>query len=151
MTLYVLMRTKQNCLDSSAASHFHRSRSALLPNLTHVLMRKQTHACSFMCQMLFRKVTKRSIRTVDTDVVVLAMFRKVKPEEMWIALGSGTNLRYIGVHQIASKYLWCSPIVPRTHGVWHSLSICVENINFLMPIKLLWIKIWKWSHRGKWS
>ena len=46
-----------------------------------------------------------TIRTVDTDVVVLAvaMFRKIKPEEMWIALGSGANLRYIGVHEIANK------------------------------------------------
>ena len=41
----------------------------------------------------YKEVT---IRTVDTDVVVLAvaMFRKIKPEEMSIALGSGTNLRY---------------------------------------------------------
>ena len=46
-----------------------------------------------------------TICTVDTDVVVLAvaMFRKIKPEEMWIALGSGANLRYIGVHEIANK------------------------------------------------
>lgn len=38
---------------------------------------------------------KVTIRTVDTDVVVLAvaMFSKIKPEEMWIALGSGANLR----------------------------------------------------------
>ena len=49
----------------------------------------------------YKEVT---IRTVDTDVVVLAvaMFRKNKPEEMWIALGSGTNLRY---YYVGSKYL----------------------------------------------
>ena len=48
---------------------------------------------------------KVTIRTVDTDVVALAvaMFRKIKPDEMWIALGNGANLRYIGVHEIANK------------------------------------------------
>ena len=48
---------------------------------------------------------KVTIRTVDTDVVVLAvaMLRKISPEEMWIALGSGSNLRYVGVHQIVNK------------------------------------------------
>ena len=45
---------------------------------------------------------KVTIRTVDTNVVVLAvaMLRKISPEEMWIALGSGSDLRYVGVHQI---------------------------------------------------
>ena len=55
----------------------------------------------------YKEVT---IRTVDTDVVVLAvaMFRKIKPGEMWIALGSGTNLRYIGVHQVPVMLSHCS-------------------------------------------
>ena len=30
-----------------------------MTNLPHVVTRKQTHACFFMWQMLFRKVTKR--------------------------------------------------------------------------------------------
>ncbi len=39
-----------------------------------------------------------TIRTVDTDTVVLAVeiFRKIEPEEIWIALGTGTSFRYTG-------------------------------------------------------
>ena len=61
-----------------------------------------------------------TIRTVDVVVLTVAMFRKIKPE-MWIALGSGTNLRYIGVHQIANK------LGPRTCdalSLFHALTVC---------------------------
>ena len=75
-----------------------------------------------------------TIRTVDTDVVVLAvaMFRKIKPEEMWIALGNGTNLGYIGVHQIANRL---GPSTCDALPLYHTLTVC--DINFLMPINLL--------------
>ena len=43
------------------------------------------------------------IRTVDTDVVVLAIanFYKISASELWIAFGTGKQLRYIPVHTIA--------------------------------------------------
>lgn len=44
------------------------------------------------------------IRTVDTDVVVLAVanVRKLRAEELWLAFGVGKHLRYLPVHSIAS-------------------------------------------------
>ena len=47
---------------------------------------------------------KVCIRTVDTDVVVLAiaMFERINPEEFWIAFGTGSNFHYIPVHSIHS-------------------------------------------------
>ena len=47
---------------------------------------------------------KVCIRTVDTDVVVLAiaMFERINPEEYWIAFGTKSNFHYIPVHSIAA-------------------------------------------------
>ncbi|KAL7373171.1 hypothetical protein ABVT39_000586 [Epinephelus coioides] len=66
---------------------------------------------------------KVTIRTVDTAVVVLvvAMFRKIKPEEMWIALGSGTSLRYIGVHEVPKKL---DPSTCAALPLFHALTGC---------------------------
>ena len=54
-----------------------------------------THLLLHVSNAVQKGCKKVTICTVDTDVVVLAvaMFRKIEPEEMWIALGSGTNLR----------------------------------------------------------
>jgi len=43
------------------------------------------------------------IRSVDTDVVVLAVakFKEAEAEEIWIAFGTGANFRCIAVHDIA--------------------------------------------------
>ena len=43
---------------------------------------------------------KVAIRTVDADVVVLAVasFNNINPDELWISLGTGFSFRHIGVH-----------------------------------------------------
>ena len=48
---------------------------------------------------------KAMIRTVDTDVVVLAVSAVVNHEleELWVASGTGTHFRYIPAHQIATS------------------------------------------------
>ena len=48
---------------------------------------------------------KIMIRTVDTDVVVLAInFQQRHPVmELWVAFGTGKNLRYIAVHELVSS------------------------------------------------
>lgn len=51
------------------------------------------------------KGTKKVIvRTVDSDVVILAVavFQKVKLEEMWIAFGAGSHFCYIGIHNVVT-------------------------------------------------
>ncbi|XP_061580540.1 uncharacterized protein LOC133446517 [Cololabis saira] len=66
---------------------------------------------------------KVTIRTVDTDVVVLAiaLFRKIKPEEMWIAFGRGTSFRHISVHKIANKL---DPSTCAAFPLFHALTGC---------------------------
>lgn len=45
------------------------------------------------------------IRTVDTDVVVLAVAcqQHIKAKELWVAFGTGKHFRYIPAHAIASN------------------------------------------------
>ena len=40
-----------------------------------------------------------SIRTVDTDLLVLAVasFDKIKPDELWVILGTGSHFRNIAI------------------------------------------------------
>jgi len=47
---------------------------------------------------------KVTIRTVDTDVVILAVasFSKIAPDELWIAFGVGSSFRYIAVHEMVA-------------------------------------------------
>ena len=47
---------------------------------------------------------KVTIRTVDTDVMVLdvASFSKTGPDERWVAFGVGTNYQYIAVHEMVA-------------------------------------------------
>ena len=49
---------------------------------------------------------KVSVRTVDTDVVVLAatFFSQMKPDEMWIAFNTEKNFRFIPIHEIVFSF-----------------------------------------------
>ena len=46
-----------------------------------------------------------SIRTVDTDLLVLAVasFDKIKPDELWVILGIGSHFRNIAIHELMAK------------------------------------------------
>ena len=46
-----------------------------------------------------------SIRTVDTDLLVLAVasFDKIKPDELWVILGTGSHFRSIAIHELMAK------------------------------------------------
>ena len=47
---------------------------------------------------------KVTIRTVDTDVVAVAVasFSKIAPNELWIAFGVGSSFRYIPIHEMVA-------------------------------------------------
>ena len=49
--------------------------------------------------------TKILIRTVDSDVLVLAIahFHMLALDELWVALGVGKHFKYIPVHQVANQ------------------------------------------------
>lgn len=74
----------------------------------------------------YRKVI---IRTVDTDVVVLATsyFFQLEAEEIWIAFGVGNHFRYIPIHTIANKIgrTKCAAL-----AVFHALSGCDTTSYF---------------------
>ncbi|CAB3998852.1 Hypothetical predicted protein [Paramuricea clavata] len=67
--------------------------------------------------------TKITIRTVDTEVVVLAVasFSKIGPDELWIAFGAGSSFRYIAIHEIVSTV---SPSECLTLPVFHAYTGC---------------------------
>ena len=52
-----------------------------------------------------RDLKKVLIRTVDTDVVVLAIAyaRKLELQELWIAFGVGNHFRYLPIHKITTS------------------------------------------------
>ncbi len=68
----------------------------------------------------FHEIT---IRTVDTDVVVLAIAESQKMEnvKLWVAFGTGKNLRYIPVHEIASAL---GPEKAMALPVFHAFTGC---------------------------
>ena len=48
---------------------------------------------------------KVMLRTVDTDVVVLAisLFHHLQIDELWISFGEGKNLSFFSIHDICSS------------------------------------------------
>ena len=70
--------------------------------------------------------TKILLRTVDTDVLVLAIafveklqeFQGNQTIELWVRFGTGAHLRYVAAHDISSKL---KPQVPKAfHSSMHS-------------------------------
>ena len=68
----------------------------------------------------FQKVM---VRTVDTDVVVLAiaMFNQIGADELWLAFGTRSNFRYIPVHDVVAGM---DPRICATLPVFHALTGC---------------------------
>ena len=54
--------------------------------------------------MARKGVRKIAIRTVDTDVLVLALsaFEPLELDELWLSFGTDKSFRFIPVHQIAA-------------------------------------------------
>ena len=66
------------------------------------------------------------LRTVDTDVLVLAVafLQQVTEGEhldLWVAFGTGNNFRYIATHEIATKL---GPEVSKALPVFHAFTGC---------------------------
>ena len=77
---------------------------------------------------------KVAIRTVDTDVVVLAIafFDSLRLDELWIHFGTGKNVRYIPIHDIAKELGFDKC---RALPVFHAITGCDTTSAF--------------SHKGK--
>lgn len=65
------------------------------------------------------------IRTVDTDVVVIAIscFKKIEQiKELWIAFGVGNFFRYLSVHNIANECSWTPEVT------WPFIFPCIHGL-----------------------
>ena len=75
-------------------------------------------------------VDKIMLRTVDTDVVVLALstFSRLAISVMWIAFGVGKQFRYIAIHDIVSAL---GDEKSQVLHVFHALTGCDQTSAFL--------------------
>ena len=72
---------------------------------------------------------KVAIRTVDTDDVILSVASfNINPDELWIALGTGSSFRYIAVHQLAAAM---NPRQCATLPIFHALTGCARHCVFI--------------------
>ena len=69
------------------------------------------------------------LRTVDTDVVVIAvaMFQHLTLQELWIAFGMGKYFRYIAVHEIMQVL---GPEKSRALPAFHAFTGCDQTSSF---------------------
>ena len=72
---------------------------------------------------------KLAIRTVDTDVVVIAVayIHRLPIEELWITFGTGKHYRIIPAHALASAL---GPEKSRGLLFWHAFSACDTVSSF---------------------
>ena len=82
------------------------------------------------------------IRTVDTDVVILAIAfaKRLKVEELWVAFGVGKQLRYVPIHKIAG-----SLTIQQCEGLpfFHALTGCDTVSYFSGKGKTTAFQAWK--------
>jgi len=86
---------------------------------------------------------KIMIRTVDTDVVVLAVHiaHSLGPEnELWLAFGTGKNLKHLAAHEIASGL---GPEKAQALPMFHALTGCDTVSSFVGHGKKTAWKIWR--------
>ena len=83
-----------------------------------------------------------TIRTVDTDVVVLAVasFIQNAPDELSFAFGVGTNFRYIAVHEMVATM---NPTKCLTLPVLHAFTGCDTVSSFAGRGKKTAWETWK--------
>ena len=67
-------------------------------------------------RLLISYVRKVCVRTVDTDVVVMAIahYNNIKPNELWVAFGTGSHFRYIIIINLPMNLLrlWIQEYAP---------------------------------------
>ncbi|CAC5391196.1 unnamed protein product [Mytilus coruscus] len=74
----------------------------------------------------FKKI---NIKTVDTDVIVIAIsvFKNTEADEIWIAFATGKHFRYIPIHDIAQSL---GPLQSRIIPTFHAFTGCDTLSSF---------------------
>ena len=85
-----------------------------------------------------------AIRTIDTDVVVLAVAKlgELSIDELWIAFGTDKSFRYIGAHLIAHNNIGIDPEQYRTLPMFQSLTECDTVSSFAGRGKKTCWEVW---------
>ena len=93
-----------------------------------------------------RGLTKVLLRTVDTDVVVIAIAvsQTLSTLELWIAFGVGKNLRFLPVHEIASSL---GPEKSKALPMFHAITGCDTVSSFSGKGKKTAWKTWLSYHQ----
>ena len=79
--------------------------NALLTNLSSCLHEEAHNRLLLHAAYAVKKGHRKlCVRTVDTDVVVnaIVMFNQINPDELRFAFGTGSNFRYIPIHEVVS-------------------------------------------------
>ena len=92
-----------------------------LPPCTHE--QEDTRVFIYVSDALKNGYETVTIHTVDTDVLVLAVYiiPLLDVDELWVAFGTATNLRYIPAHSIAMEL---GPQKSAALPLFHSLTCC---------------------------
>ena len=85
---------------------------------------------------------KACIRTVDSDVVIIACakFDAIKLQELWIALGTNGNMRFIPVHEVVATL---GPSKTASLPFVHAFSGCDTTSSFAFKGKKTVWDIWE--------
>ena len=103
----------------------------LFPHFPHVTTKRKTVRCYYMWHILLNRVNHELlIRTVDTDIVVLAVMVAQKLpaiDQLWFAFGTGKKFWYLAAHELAVN-LW--PDKSLALPMFHALTRCVSMSAF---------------------
>ena len=106
-------------------------------NLAHSAMKKLIVACYCMLAMQYIVVITLLIRTVDTDVVVLAVSvtHSLDSEcELWPAFGTGKHFCYLSAHKITNAL---GPEKSQALSMFHAL-IGWDTLSSFVGKKTAW-------------
>ena len=86
-------------------------------------MRRQTPAFLHVADAVKNGLTKVSVRSVDTDVVVLAvaLYKKLDAQDLWVAFGSEAHFHHAPVHELVASL---HPRACVTLPAFHALTGC---------------------------
>ena len=72
---------------------------------------------------------KLLVHTVDTDVVVVAIatLNRTKPDELWVAFGTGGHFRFIPIHEVAAAV---GPRKSANLPLFHAITGCDTVSSF---------------------
>ena len=103
---------------------------------------KETDTRIFMHVAVNEGHHKIIIRTVDTDVVIIAVsiISTLNANELWVAFGTGRHLRYIPTHLIA---LSLGPVKSKVLPMFHAYTGCDTVSSFANRGKKTAWDIWK--------